>query len=319
MAGGFARSLERPQTIARFALNTIKQKLAPDYYQNYLQQLEAITKEDVLRVAQQYFTAKNCHIIVVGNEEILSKLLPFDSDGKIEKLDAFGAAIKETKAADIDANTLINRYALAVTGAKSPKELTKKVKALKSYIRVSELTSGQMPFALTSTDYFWAPGNEASKMEMPGMVLQKSYFDGKSGYNFSMQGGREDLKAEELAAKNKATGFIPELAYQTSGMQFEIKGIETIDNVSCYVLYTNDGQAESYDYYDAATYLKYRSVNIRKVGEETVETTLTYSDYKMVDGYLFAHQFNMNVGKMTLNGVVKSIVVNPKEVLPKDF
>ncbi|MEY3099360.1 MAG: hypothetical protein RIS63_248, partial [Bacteroidota bacterium] len=316
MAGGFARSLERPQTIARFALNTIKQKLAPDYYQNYLQQLEAITKEDVLRVAQQYFTAKNCHIIVVGNEEILSKLLPFDSDGKIEKLDAFGAAIKETKAADIDANTLINRYALAVTGAKSPKELTKKVKALKSYIRVSELTSGQMPFALTSTDYFWAPGNEASKMEMPGMVLQKSYFDGKSGYNFSMQGGREDLKAEELAAKNKATGFIPELAYQSSGMQFEIKGIETIDNVPCYVLYTNDGQAESYDYYDATTYLKYRSVNIRKVGEETVETTLTYSDYKMVDGYLFAHQFNMNVGKMTLNGVVKSIVVNPKEVLP---
>jgi predicted Zn-dependent peptidase len=319
MAGGFARSLEGPQTIARFALNTIKYNLAPDYYQNYLQRLAAVSKEDILRMAQQYFTANNCHIIVVGNEEILPKLLVFDADGRIEKLDAFGNEIKETKAADIDANTLINRYAIAVTGAKSPKELSKKVKALKSYIRVSELTSGQMPFALTSTDYFWAPGNEASKMEMPGMVLQKSYFDGKSGYNFSMQGGREDLKAEELAAKNKATGFIPELAYQTSGMQFEIKGIETIDNVSCYVLYTNDGQAESYDYYDAATYLKYRSVNIRKVGEETVETTLTYSDYKMVDGYLFAHQFNMNVGKMTLNGVVKSIVVNPKEVLPKDF
>jgi hypothetical protein len=176
-----------------------------------------------------------------------------------------------------------------------------------------------MPFTLTSTDYFWAPGNEASKMEMQGKIFQQSYFDGKSGYNFSMQGGREDLKAEELAAKKKATGFIPELAYQNSGMQHEIKGIETIDNVPCYVLYTNDGQAENYDYYDATTYLKYRSVNIRKVGEETVETTLTYSDYKMVDGYLFAHQFNMNVGKMTLNGVVKSIVVNPKEVLPKDF
>jgi hypothetical protein len=85
------------------------------------------------------------------------------------------------------------------------------------------------------------------------------------------------------------------------------------------VLYTNDGQAENYDYYDATTYLKYRSVNIRKVGEETVETIVTYSDYKMVDGYLFAHQVNINMGKMILNGVVKSIVVNPKEVLPKDF
>ncbi|MEY4991935.1 MAG: hypothetical protein RI948_811, partial [Bacteroidota bacterium] len=201
MAGGFARSLERPQTVARFALNTIKQKLAPDYYQNYLQQLEAISKEDVLRVAQQYFTAKNCHIIVVGNEEILPKLLAFDTDGKIEKLDAFGAPIKETKEANITADQLIASYAMALTGTTSKKALLKKVKTLKSYERVSEMSSAQIPFALTSTDYFWEGGKEASKMEMPGMVLQKSYFNGTSGYTFSMQGGREDLTAEEIAAK----------------------------------------------------------------------------------------------------------------------
>ncbi|MEN9742363.1 MAG: hypothetical protein RLZZ65_168 [Bacteroidota bacterium] len=319
MAGGFARSLESPQTIARFALNTIKYKLAPDYYQNYLQRLSSVTKEDIQRMAQQYFTATNCHIIVVGNEEILPKLLPFDADGRIEKLDAFGNEIKEIKAADIDAPTLINRYAMALTGTKSPKELNKKIKGLKSYVRVSELSSGQMPFALTSTDYFWAPSNEASKMEMPGMVLQKSYYDVKSGYTFSMQGGREDLTAEQLAAKQKASGFIPELAYAANGMKYEIKGIETIDNKDCYVLYTNDGTAESYDYYEVGTYLKYKSVSIRKQGEETVETAITYDDYKMVDGFLFAHEFTMNIGKMTLNGVVKSILVNPKEVLPKDF
>jgi predicted Zn-dependent peptidase len=33
MAGGFARSLESPQTIARFALNIIRENLAADYYQ----------------------------------------------------------------------------------------------------------------------------------------------------------------------------------------------------------------------------------------------------------------------------------------------
>lgn len=93
MAGSFARSLEQPQTVARFALNTSKFNLAPDYYQNYLQMLEKVSKEDVLRVAQQYFTAKNCHIIVVGNEEIVPNLLPFDSDGRIEKLNAFGSPI----------------------------------------------------------------------------------------------------------------------------------------------------------------------------------------------------------------------------------
>lgn len=319
MAGGFARSLERPQTVARFALNTIKLKLAPDYYQKYLQQLEAITKEDVLRVAQQYFTAKNCHIIVVGNEEILPKLLPFDSDGKIEKLDAFGAAIKETKTADISSDQLIDSYVMAMTETSSKKAALKKVKAVKSYVRVSELNSEQIPFALSSTDYFWEGVKEASKMEMPGMVLQKSYFDGASGYTFSMQGGREDLKAEEVAAKQKASGLIPELNYKAKGMNYELKGIETIDGQDCYVLYTTDGQAENYDYFTTTTFMKVRSTNLRKAGDEIVETTTTFSDFKAVNGLMFAHAFRMSVGKMTLNGVVKTIEVNPKEVLPTDF
>jgi predicted Zn-dependent peptidase len=319
MAGGFARSLERPQTVARFALNTIKQKLAPDYYQNYLQQLEAITKEDVLRVAQQYFTAKNCHIVVVGNEEILPKLLVFDTDGKIEKLDAFGAPIKETKSADISADQLIEAYAMAITGTASKKALLKKVKTLKSYSRQSEMSSDQIPFVLTSTDYFWDGAKEASKMEMPGMVLQKSYYDGKTGFTFSMQGGREDLKAEEIAAKQKASGFIPELNYKANGMSYEIKGIENINGEECYVLYTNDGLAENYDYYNVQSFMKVRSTNIRKMGEEIVETTTSYTDYKEVDGFKFAHSFSLSVGKMTLNGLVKRIDVNPKLVMTEEF
>ena len=319
MAGGFARSLERPQTVARFALNTIKQKLAPDYYQNYLQRLESITQQDVLRVAQQYFTAKNCHIIVVGNDEILPKLLPFDSDGKIEKLDAFGAPIKDVKSADISAEELINAYAMAVTGSNSTKAALKKVKTVKSYQRVTEMSSAQIPFVLTSTDYFWNGRNEASKMEMPGMVLQKSYFNGQSGYTFSMQGGREDLTADEIQAKQKALGFIPEINYQANGMKYEIKGIENLDGHDCYVLYTNDGLSENYDYYDAQNFMKLRSNNIRQVNNETIETVTNYADYKDVNGFKFAHSFTMTVGKMTLNGTIKQIDVNPKLSIPEDF
>jgi predicted Zn-dependent peptidase len=53
MAGSFGRSLERPQTIARFALNIIRNNLPKDYYQTYLKQLEGITKQDLLDVAQK--------------------------------------------------------------------------------------------------------------------------------------------------------------------------------------------------------------------------------------------------------------------------
>jgi hypothetical protein len=181
------------------------------------------------------------------------------------------------------------------------------------------MSSAQIPFALTSTDYFWNGVNEASKMEMPGMVLQKSYFDGKSGYTFSMQGGREDLTAAEIAAKQKASGFIPELNYKATGMSYEIKGIENINGEECYVLYTNDGLAENYDFYNVQSFMKVRSTNIRKMDDETVETTTSFTDYKEVDGFQFAHAFSMSVGKMTLTGVVKNISVNPKLVIGEDF
>src|SRR5690606_26513028 len=52
MAGSFARSLEDPRTVGRFALNTFLNDLPKDHYATYLKRLEAITTEDVERAAQ---------------------------------------------------------------------------------------------------------------------------------------------------------------------------------------------------------------------------------------------------------------------------
>jgi hypothetical protein len=65
--------------------------------------------------------------------------------------------------------------------------------------------------------------------------------------------------------------------------------------------------------------MKLRTTNLRKMEDELIETTTTYSDYKDINGFKFGHTFSLSVGKMTLSGTVKSIEVNPKEVLPKDF
>jgi hypothetical protein len=178
MNGKFAISLENPQTVARFALSIIKNNLPKDYYKTYLQRLESINKQDVLDMAQQYFTSKNCNIVVVGNEEIIDKLKKFDSDGKIELLDAFGNEVKEMKKADISKEQLMDNYIFAVTQTKSKKELSKKFKRIKSYERVMEMTSVKIPIPLKMTDYWIAPGTEAQKMEGQGMIFQKLYCDG---------------------------------------------------------------------------------------------------------------------------------------------
>ncbi len=312
MAGGFARSLEDPSTIARFALNIIKNKLPSDYYQTYLKKLDAVTKQDVLDVAKKYLTPTNCTIIVVGNEEILGRLKQFDTDGNITTLDAFGQEVKEILPADISKEELISKYISAVTLTSSTKALAKKMKKVKSLEEVMDLTMDQVPFPLKSTRVWISPNSEGQKMEGQGMVFQKSFFDGTTGGSSSMQGGKTELSAEEIAAKNKTVGLFPEMNYATSGITYELLGIEKKDGKDCYVLKTNDGKAETYDYFDKGTFHKVASTSIVKDGEEVNETSMTYSDFKEQDGLIFPYTMNISMGPANFAVTVTSRTVNAK-------
>ncbi len=312
MAGEFSRSLERPQTIARFALNIIIDKLPKDYYQTYLQRLESVTKEDVLLMAQQYFTSKNCNIIVVGNEDVYEKLKRFDADGKIEVLDPFGNIMKDSKPADITSAQLIDNYVYALTGTNSQKAAAKKLKAIKNFERVYELKGDQIPFALKSTEIFVAPLTEGQKLEGQGMVFQKSFYNGKTGFSFNMQTGKIELTAEELASKAKSNGIIPEMNYVKNGLTHELVGIENMNDIEYYVLKTVDGKNESYDYFNKKTFMKEKTINVMTRDGETMESTITFGDFKEVNGMKFAHSITQSVGPMVLSGTVTSMIVNGK-------
>jgi predicted Zn-dependent peptidase len=312
MAGAFARSLERPSTVARFAYNIIKYDLPKDYYQTYLKRLEAVNKEDVLTMSQKYFTAKNCNIVVVGNEEILGKLKQFDADGKIEMLDAFGDEVKEMTKADITKEVLLEKYVLATTKTASIKAAKKKLKKIKTYQELTDLSLAQIPFPLKSTKVWMAPSKEGSKMEGQGMVFMKTYYDGKTGATTNMQTGKKDMTTEEIAAKQKSVGLIPEINYATSGMTTELLGIEDNNGTKVYVLKLTDGSTETFDYFDTQTFMKVKSLSIRKEGEEVIESTSTYADYKEVNGILFPHVVNTSMGEMAFSGKVTSIEINGK-------
>jgi zinc protease len=312
MAGGFARSLERPQTIAQFALNIIRNDLSKDYYQTYLKRLEAVDKEAVLTMAQTYFSAKNCNIVVVGNEEVLERLKVFDADGVIEMLDAFGEPVKATKAADITKEQLVERYVLAMTSTSSLKAADKKLKKIKSVRKATDLNMAQVPFPLQMTDIWMAPNFDGMKMEGQGMVFQKAVFEGTSGSSWNMQGGKKEMSAEDIAAKNKSNGLLPELNYGKTGMNYELTGIENINGKDVYVLKVMDGLSETYEYYDAATYLKVKTVSIRTEEGEVTEMSTTYADYKDVNGIMFPHSLVISVGEAGFSGTVTSIEVNGK-------
>jgi len=311
MAGSFARSLESPNTIARFALNIIRNDLPKDYYQTYLKKLDAVTKDDMLTMAQKYFTPRNCNIIVVGNEAILDKLLPFDADGKIEKLDAFGNEVKDLLPADISADELLAKYVSAVTKTSSTKELAKKMKKVKTVKQTMSITIAQAPFPLESTTLWSAPNGEGSKLGGGGMTFQSTYFNGTTGFESNMQTGKKELTPEQITARNKSIGLYPEANYKTSGMTYELIGIENVAGTPMYVLKLNDGETETYDYFDTKSFLKMKSNKIGKDDEgNPQESTTVYSNYKEVGGLLFPHTLTISFADQSLNGEIKEVLIN---------
>jgi hypothetical protein len=222
------------------------------------------------------------------------------------------------KKADISKEQLIDNYIYAVTQTKSKKELSKKLKKIKSYERVTDMTSAKIQIPLKMTDYWIAPGTEAQKMEGQGMVFQKTYYDGKSGFTYNMQAGKKDMTTEEMALKKKSSGLFPELNYATNGIDYDLIGIENQNGVDFYVVKMIEDSSESYDYYNKTNFLKEKSVSIRKQGEETVETTSVLGDYKDVKGILFPHSMSLSVGEMSFSGKVSKMIVNGKIDL-KDF
>ena len=83
--GQFILATERLQTIANYAINIKVCNLPADFYKNYIANIEAVTKEDVLRVANHYYTLYNFRIIVVGKA--------FEIKADLKKLTQRGQAI----------------------------------------------------------------------------------------------------------------------------------------------------------------------------------------------------------------------------------
>jgi len=312
MTGQFARSLEQPSTIARFALQIERYNLDKDYYKNYLKNMEAIDKEQILETAQRFITPKNCFIIVVGNESELAKIEKFDTDGKIEKLDAFGQVVEDRKPADISAQELFKRHSFYVTNSKTEKERDKKIKKIKSYKIEVEMNIEQVPMPLQATFFWAAPNSEVSMIHMQGMTLMKVYYDGTTGYIADMQGGKKEISTNELAAKKKSSGFVPELNYTQTGMEYELLGIENIDNKDMYVVKLNDGEGEKYEYYDANTYAKLRRIEIMTDPESGNSDTQTvfYDDYREVNGVMLPYVISLSMGEALFAGKAMSVVVN---------
>jgi predicted Zn-dependent peptidase len=73
--GRFVMQVQKPQAIARYALSIETEELPADFYENYIKTINAVTTDDILRAANNYFLLDNIRIVIAGKgSEVASGL-----------------------------------------------------------------------------------------------------------------------------------------------------------------------------------------------------------------------------------------------------
>ena len=93
--GNFVMQIEKPETVAFYALNKETQNLPDDFYENYIKNINAVTTQDIQKAANKYFLADNLRIVVVGKATDVATALE-KSSIPVMYFDRFGNKVEKS-------------------------------------------------------------------------------------------------------------------------------------------------------------------------------------------------------------------------------
>ncbi|MEM6684933.1 MAG: pitrilysin family protein [Bacteroidota bacterium] len=308
--GRFVTGVERPSTIARYALNIITQELPEDYYEKYLEKIEAVTKEDVLRAAKKYFLKDNLRIVVTGKgSEVMDAIENMTFDGKkvpVKYFDQYGAPtekpeFKKPIPEGVTAQTVIDAYINAIGGKE-------KLMSVETIVQEMGTSFQGMDMAMTMKQK--SPNLQSVDMSLSGMgSVYKQVFDGEKGY-MAGQGQQRDMPAEMISDMKSRKGLFPELFYDSS--KISLKGIEAVDGKDAYAIVIEKANGEKRtNYYDVKSGFKVKESSIAKgPGGQEIPQDRMFGDYQDVNGVKIPHMMVIPAAGQKLEMTAVSIKVN---------
>jgi predicted Zn-dependent peptidase len=305
--GSFVRNIEKPETVARFALNIETKKLPENFYETYLQKLNAVTVEDIQKAAQKFISEDQTRIIITGKavdvlpalEKLPYKINYFDKEGNPVERPELTKPIPD----NVTVKTVIDNYLNAIGGKD-------KIDALKSMVSKAQATMQGMTLDMETKVV--SPNKFTMSMSMAGNVMSKQAFNGEAGYALAM-GQKKPIEGDDLEKMKKTTFPIAEIGYMETA---NLEKIEPVDGVDCYVLNVDDNTKV---YYEVESGLKNKQVTTQKGpdGNEMTQT-VTFSDYQEVEGIKFPFNTKMSFGPQEIEFKTQEIKIN-EEISEADF
>ncbi len=287
--GNFALGLENPANTASFARNILINNLPANFYKTYLQKINAVTKEDIQRVAEKYFNSSNTRVVVVGNASQMHDGLT-NLKYPVKMYDKYANAVTASSSAvsvNVKAVDVLNDYIKAVGGT----DELKKVNSI-----FATMTMQMQGMSLQIQSKTMTPNMEAMTMSMGGNVVMKSSFNGTTGYQQQM-GNKKDMTPEEIKEKNFVTGLFEQIDYlKNPAFKAEVKGAEKVNGSDAYKLLITypDGTVKT-EYYDIASKLLVKKEDAKTTNSVTVTTTQEFSDYRKVGSIMYPYTQTLTI------------------------
>lgn len=306
--GRFVMQIEKPQTVAGYALRIQTQSLPADFYENYIKNISAVTADDVLRVANKYFLENNSRVVIVGKaadvapslEKLKYPVLYFDKYGN----PTAKPELKKAIPAGVTVKSVLDNYIKAIGGLQA-------AQAVKTIAMTGSTTIPQAPSPLSFVSKTDSKGMLMVELAMGTMSIMKQVVNEKGAY-VMQQGQKQILEGEMLNdMKAEATPF-KELTLATKE-GLTLVNIEPINGKDAYAI--KNGKTTLF--YDVASGLKVAESIVMEQGGKSMTKTNSYSDYREVKGVKVPFNIIQNVG-FDIDIKMSDVKIN-EGVLATDF
>ncbi|WP_029278695.1 M16 family metallopeptidase [Pedobacter borealis] len=305
--GSFALGLENPARTAGFASNILINNLPKDFYRTYLQKINAVTTDDILRVTKKYFNHDNTRIVIVGKTDAFAAGLT-KAGFKPQAYDNYANSVKATETAVPTAAPveIIKNYIKAIGGEEAIKKIT-------SLQQNGEMDAQGQKLMVTLKNM--APNLSSMEISMGGQTMVKQVYNGKTGYSMQM-GQKAELTGDDLAEKKDDKGYGSQIYYATDGTKIEAAGTAKVGTADAFKLnITSPSGKKKTEYYDTKSGLLLKDESTTTKGGAEISQSTEYSNYKKVGDVLFPFTLTQSAatpqGSQEFSVVIKDIKINP--------
>lgn len=165
------------------------------------------------------------------------------------------------------------------------------LRSIKSRVVTMDLDMVNQGVQGTARSYAAAPNKSATETTMTalGKVIAKSYeyFDGTNGEESVTFAPTEKFTGKKLEDYRIASDLYGVLDWKSNFKTVEVKGIEKIGEEECWAVeFAPEKGTRFTEYYSTKSFLliRRRGVVTSSTSEQTLPYTITYSDYRAVDG-----------------------------------